>query len=68
MKKAEKLLAAVLVAVLLGSLAGCIVAERPYPGDNYRYRDPRWRNGRYDGDRDRGRYDDRHRDRDRDRD
>lgn len=65
MKNVKKWLAAGLMIVMLGSLAGCIVAERPYPGDNYRYRDPRWRYDRY---RDRGRYDDRHRNWDRDRD
>ena len=65
MKKAKKLLTAVLATVLLGSLAGCIVAEGPYPGGPYRYRDPRWR---YDRNRDYRPYDYRHRDWDRDRD
>ena len=68
MRKARKMFAAVLVALFLGSLTGCIVAERPYPGHPYGYRDPRWRYDRYDRDRDRGRYDYRHRDWDRDRD
>ena len=61
MKKRKNWLAAVLMIVMLGSLAGCIIAERPYPGDNYRYRDPRWRNGRYDRYRDPRPYDDRYR-------
>lgn len=68
MKKAKKLLTAVLATVLLGSLAGCIVAEGPYPGGPYRYRDPRWRYDRYDRNRDHRPYDYRHRDWDRDRD
>ena len=68
MKKAKKLLAAALMMVFLGSLAGCIVAERPYPDDNYRYRDPRWRYDRYDRYRDHRHDDYRHRDWDRDRD
>jgi|RifCSPlowO2_12_1023861.scaffolds.fasta_scaffold31153_2 hypothetical protein len=67
MTNLRKAFAAGLLALLLGSLAGCIVAERPYPaGENYRYRDPRWRYDRYDRYRDRGRYDYRHRDWDRD--
>jgi hypothetical protein len=68
MRKSRKTLAAVLLALFLGSLTGCIIAERPYPGEHYRYRDPRWRYDRYDRYRDHRRDDYRHRDWDRDRD
>ena len=71
MKKPKKLLAVALMMVFLGSLAGCIVADGPYPGGPYRYRDPRWRYDRYeryDRYRDHRHGDYRHRDWDRDRD
>lgn len=68
MKNVKKLFVAALMVALLGSLTGCIIAERPYPGEHYRYRDPRWRYDRYDRYRDHRQYDHRHRDWDRDRD
>jgi len=71
MTNLRKVFAAGLLALLLGSLTGCIVAERPYAGEQSRYGDPRWRYdryNRYERNRDPRHDDSRHRDWDRDRD
>ena len=77
MTNLRKVFAAGLLTLLLGSITGCIIAERPYAGHpnrygdpgGYRSPDPRWRHGRYDRyerNRDHRHDDYRHRDRDRD--
>jgi len=54
MKNVKRLFVAALMVALLGSLTGCIIAERPYAGHPDRYgdpgyrSDPNWRHGRYD--------------------
>jgi hypothetical protein len=78
MKNAKRLFVSALMVALLGSLPGCIIAERPYPGHPQGYRDPGYRYNdpyrrydrydRYERYRDHRHDDYRHRDWDRDRD
>ena len=48
MEGTKKVLAAALMAALLASIGGCIVADRPYRGNDYRYRDRYGYDCRYD--------------------